>query len=233
MRKLLLFILTFLSSNLAFGQTKYENEVKSFIAIVLTDEYTYTIQNFIEDSLELSEADPFDFEFAFLKKRIDTIASEYMLRTDIGKMHFDTILFVSNPDKYHYDNEKKNLMKFLSRDSIFEIKNPFNKLAIEKSVDTYAQHNKLNLSDLFNADFISEDELNQIFTNGGGWTEFENKHRNGFLKMTLPIFTEDYEYAYFEWSYHCGGLCGYGYSGLYKKQNGKWTPVKIYMKWMS
>jgi len=232
-RQLLLYILTFLTVNHAIGQTKYEDEVKNFFDYILADTYTYTFENYIDDSLKLSKTYTFDFEYDFLKKSIDTIASKYMLRTDNGKMHFDTVLIVSKPDNYHNENENQKLIKFLSRDSIFEIANPFNKLTIEKYVDTYTQQKKVKLSDLFNADFISEDELNQIFKNNGGWTEFHNKYGNGFIKMTIPIFTEDFEFAYFEWSYHCSGLCGYGYSGLYKKQNGKWTPLKVYMKWMS
>jgi len=233
MRPTTLYILIFLFSNSAIGQKNYENEVKTFINDILSDTYTYTFQNYLDDSLRLAKTAPFDFEYTLLKQRIDTSFSKYMLRTDIGKMHFDTIYFVSEPDHFNNDNENDKLIKFLSRDSIFEVKNPFNKLTIKNCVNTYSRHRHLSLSDYFEGDFITENKLNKIFKKNNGWTEFNNKYGNGYIRMTIPIFADDNNYAYFEWSYYCSGLCGYGYAGLYKKQNGKWTPIKVYMKWMS
>ncbi len=233
MRQLLIYIIIVLSSNIATGQTKYEKEVKNFLVDIMVDNYTYTLQNFIDDSLKLSKTHPLEFEYSFLKKRIDTIASKYMLRTDFGKIHFDTVLIADKLENYHYENENQILLKFLSRDSIFEIRNPFNRLTIENSVNTYLRQKLIKLPHFLDVNFISEDELNRIFNKNEGWTEFHRDYGKGYLTMTVPIFTEDSEYAYFEWSYHCGRLCGYGYAGLYKKQNGKWTALKVYMSWMS
>lgn len=213
----------------------YDKEVKNFLVDILADNYTYTFQNFIDDTLKLSKEHQFEFELEclFLKKRIDTIESKYMLRTDYGKVHFDSVFILDKPKNYYDENEHQKLIKFLSRDSIFEMRNPFNRLTIENCVNTYLHHKMTKLPDLSGLNFISQNELNQIFNKNGGWSEFYQKYGKGYLTMTIPIFTEDSEYAYFEWSYHCGRLCGYGYTGLYKKQNGKWIPLKVHMSWMS
>jgi hypothetical protein len=227
------YIVLLLESHLALGQTNYEKEVKQFLGDILEDSNTYTLQNYYEDSLELSKTAPFDFEYSFLKNHIDTSMSKYMLRTDIGKKHFDTILIVKEPDNFYYENETKQLLKFLSKDLIFDVTNPFSKQTIDESIKAYIQHKNMSLDGFIKAEFVTRNELDLIIKNEDGWSEFYKKYGDGYLKMTIPIFTIDYEYAYFDWSYHCGGLCGYGYSGLYKKQNGKWNPVKVYMKWMS
>lgn len=227
------YLILLLTSNLAIGQTNYEKEVKQFLTDILADTYTYSSENYYDDSLKLSKTDPFVFEYSFLKNHIDTSTSKYMLRTDNGKMHFDTLLIVKEPDNFYYDNETKQLLKFLSRDSIFEVSNPFKKQNKDKCIKVYMQHKHMRLDDFIKAEFVTKTELGLTIKKGKGWSEFYKKYGNGYLTMTTPIFTVDYNYAYFDWSYHCGGLCGYGYSGLYKKQNGKWTPVKVYMKWIS
>lgn len=153
------YLILLLTSNLAIGQTSYEKEVKQFLTDILAESYTYNLQNYYNDSLELSKTDPLDFEYSFLKNHIDTSKSKYMLRTENGKMHFDTLLFVKEPDNFYYDNETQQLLKFLSKDSIFDVSNPFNQQTIEKCIKAYMLHKAMTFDDFVTANFVSKKEL--------------------------------------------------------------------------
>ena len=51
--------------------------------------------------------------------------------------------------------------------------------------------------------------------------------------MTRPIFLRNNLLCIFEYSYHCGRLCAYGKSAVYRRVDGKWQTYRIVYEWKS
>lgn len=82
--------------------------------------------------------------------------------------------------------------------------------------------------------FISEDSITAVFKDyKKNWPYFYKHFGSGFSKFSSPIFLRNYTYCLIYTSHHCGGLCGEGMLTLYIKEDGKWTRVKDYCRWVS
>ena len=53
------------------------------------------------------------------------------------------------------------------------------------------------------------------------------------LNFSRPVFLRDNSLCVFYQSYSCGGLCGHGQFGLYRKFKGKWVQVSTFFQWIS
>ncbi|MCD4695943.1 MAG: hypothetical protein K8S16_06840 [Bacteroidales bacterium] len=229
---LIIFPLTICSQ--IIDENSYEKEVEKFYLDIFNDSYQYTKNDFQKDSINL-EIDEFLVKIGIdqyddLRIKIDTTDSKYMIRTHSGKKHFDTLYLQANFISYR----SVRLYKFLMQDSLHSIINPFNQHDIEENLSLYWKMRcKLNPADFFiDAVFISECEISMYYEMADGWIDLLQNYGD-YIGITLPIFDTNGDFAYFEWEYNCGNLCGSGYSAFYKKVNGKWKPIIVWNTWIS
>ncbi|MEI9943482.1 MAG: hypothetical protein WDN26_04610 [Chitinophagaceae bacterium] len=101
---------------------------------------------------------------------------------------------------------------------------------------TQGKHFKWKSNRITGAHVISSKKIRKYFKNDiwDGWKIFNKKHRRGFTKFSIPLFTLDRETCIIYKGRHCGSLCGGGGIYLYKKVEGKWEYVTtIGTIWMS
>jgi len=237
MRNILQILLILGLSNSLYAQKQSKQEIDNFFSDVLHDSTKYTTEDYIADSMKFKEINRNDFENSFYPKVIDTLYSNFMISAYYGKIHSDSILILIPANKYFRINEDKNLKLLLDKDTVLGIINPFIKsdknLVINRYLKSYKSY-RINKK-IFNCTFLTTRKLNKLFKTNieSGWDNFHNKYGKYYTTITIPIFNESYEFAYFEWSHSCGGLCGEGFAGLYKKVEGKWKPIKLFWTWVS
>ncbi len=214
------------------NEISYRNEVEKFYKDIFKDSYHYTKDDFQKDSINL-EIDDFLInigvdQYDDLRVKIDTTDSKFMIRQEYGKKHFDTLYLEENFNSYWV-----TIHKFLLQDTLFDIENPFDQNEIEDKLSLYWKMRcKLKPSDFFSdAIFISDCEISMYYEMEDGWIVLHKKYGD-YLGITLPIFNQNGDYAYFEWEYDCGNMCGFGHSGIYRKVEDKWEPYKVWNTWM-
>lgn len=231
---LLLLILISLSAQ------KQEEELSLFYKSFFHDSTRYNYNDYLNDSAILIENLFGEILCANIKNRIDTIKdfTNIMIVTDNGKFYFDSISAMPYPLLYFNEKkEKENLLKLLTNDTLLFIENPFKKSNLNKNIRDYNKSKRKFSFIRFasNQKFIKIMESTETRINNLDlwWDQFQKKCCLGYITCCLPIFNDSYEYAYFEWSYSCGSLCGNGYSGVYRKINGRWTPISIIETWIN
>lgn len=89
---------------------------------------------------------------------------------------------------------------------------------------------------IFKEQIVLDDFLNVIKgseqSSANAWDEIAKKF--GCVKgISIPIFSENYKYAYvYEYSIY-GKLQGGGSCRIYRKEKDKWTLVKVFNEWIS
>jgi hypothetical protein len=103
-----------------------------------------------------------------------------------------------------------------------------------KNVQPAAVENKFKLSTPVT--IISAQEVDQIFSEGGGWWQaFYKKYPKspGLITFSNVGFNPEMTYALVDVGYSCGGLCGRGGLVLLVKKDGSWTTEKDLISWVS
>ena len=72
----------------------------------------------------------------------------------------------------------------------------------------------MNYGQLLN-DLIAQDEFS-------AWQSFSSRFGPGFLRMSMPLFTSDYQYAVIEMSYVCGLACEHSGIFICKQSQSSW-----------
>jgi hypothetical protein len=80
------------------------------------------------------------------------------------------------------------------------------------------------------ANLIDCGELEDLFKDGNGWSNFNKKYGKCLSSFSIPIFNKDNNFCIFNISYACGWVSGHGEINLYQKINDKWVVVKSYVK---
>jgi hypothetical protein len=55
----------------------------------------------------------------------------------------------------------------------------------------------------------------------------------GVFSISVPLFTLNNEIVIIAYSYYCDGLCGFGGTYVYKKENGIWQKKLTLIEWIS
>jgi hypothetical protein len=55
----------------------------------------------------------------------------------------------------------------------------------------------------------------------------------GVYSISVPLFTINNEIVIISFSYYCDGLCGFGGTFVYKKENGTWQKKLTLKEWIS
>jgi len=83
---------------------------------------------------------------------------------------------------------------------------------------------------------ISTQEVDQIFSGGGGWWQaFYKKYPKspGLVTFSNVGFNPEMNYALVNVGYSCGGLCGRGGLVLLVKKDGNWIKERDLISWVS
>lgn len=222
-------------SGQVFDSSEYVQEIKGFYKDVFNDTTRYSLLDFNRDSLKVKVNDDLKSyswydPYETIRNKIDTTDSKFMIRTEFGRLHFDTLSIIDEFLDY-YSNPLK---VWLQRPDFNDIANPISKEDINEILDIYTiLDDSLNPKIIFeNVQFLSKDKIHKYYNYNNGWKDLLKEYGN-YIGLTIPAFNKTYEYALFEWTLHCGNMCEYGYFGLYHKTNDKWVPVFVWQLWMS
>jgi hypothetical protein len=84
------------------------------------------------------------------------------------------------------------------------------------------------------ARLLSQDTIHKAFQRrADDWNYFHKHIGMSFNEFSAPIFLRNYTYCLFYSANYCGSLCAGGSLVLYKKEKGRWKPVKNYCQWVS
>ncbi len=83
-----------------------------------------------------------------------------------------------------------------------------------------------------NYTLISKADLPETIT-PAGWKNFRKKYNAGYYTLSYPIISNNLKYLVFYEGYYCGGKCGEGKFGLFKKTKTGWRLVKYYCDWVA
>ncbi|MDE3144092.1 MAG: hypothetical protein KGL19_08050 [Bacteroidota bacterium] len=86
-----------------------------------------------------------------------------------------------------------------------------------------------------NIHIMKTSEYNEIFKNyDNAWELFYQKYKiSNFFAFSAPIFFHNNTKCIFYYESICRGLCGFGYTLLFIKENGVWKLANRYCKWES
>lgn len=66
------------------------------------------------------------------------------------------------------------------------------------------------------------------------WSKFHEKYGDGgFVEISVPIFSLNRELIIIRYSYSCGGLCGSGFTTIFKKNGDEWDELRVLDAWIS
>ncbi len=136
----------------------------------------------------------------------------------------------NKPDFTHILNDTTSIF---SDSSLFTAANiDFIRIQISTSIKFKWKSGKI-----LGSKVISSKEIASFFKTSAqdeGWRKFNRKYKNGFSTFSIPLFSLNKKTCIVYEASHCGGLCGYGGIGVYKKINDKWTYLKkVGMVWIS
>jgi len=85
-----------------------------------------------------------------------------------------------------------------------------------------------------NVQIIKRDTIERIFSDKNrGWKYYYAAYGDKFYSFSKPIFLKERNLCIFYYDYACGGLCGYGLLGIYKKEGDEWKLLYTISQWVS
>ncbi|GEM_PF-810943 len=115
---------------------------------------------------------------------------------------------------------------FLEKDSLFYISE-------SKDLENFKFDKSLIKEKL---DYINWEELNNfsIDNRSDFWVNFNKKYPDTCIKtFSVPFFNKEKNICIITYSSSCGPLWGGGFTGIYKKENGKWKMINMLNSWVS
>ena len=214
-----------LISNLCIGQDRYKNEINGLLKDILFDTTKFTECNFSRDIILDPPFTSTEKYCIDLKKKnyLKIICCDSLFgiknpfkRIDIDSNNDAYILSIKN---YSFDIIGTKVKRFKPKDDdrIFKIK--YWKAFMDSTGHETRKLTKQENDSLFNLE-LSKD-----------WDIFYSEFGKCYMSYEVPIFSKDFLYAYFEWSFSCGLKKGKGFKGLYKKVQSHWIPLNIIVLW--
>ena len=78
---------------------------------------------------------------------------------------------------------------------------------------------------ILGATVISSKRIDNMMRHEDGWERYHKSYKNGFVSLSVPLFTPDRNICIVYRAGRAGGLAGSGSTGIYRKVGGKWTFV--------
>jgi hypothetical protein len=166
------------------------------------------------------------------ERKVDTIDLKYNIHCKHYRKKFNKIIILENVLKsggpYSFIYEESDTPEIARLSSFFSEIDSNRLKEINKMFTKWSE-------ECIEERFVSKKELNKLFDKDRekGWKKYRKKYGAPYLSFSIPVFSSSFDIAYFEWSYVCGGLCGAGYSGFYRRVDEKWTLILIRNDWVS
>ena len=213
-----------------------------YVAVILTFLFVFSCKEkakhktvILEKTKSSAELDKLRYEFLnqILNEDIRKDSIEGINESNLYQISLKNIELPENritneelvpPPLFYFQLKYDSL--FLEQDSLFyksqanDLKNfQFDKKLISK---------KLNYIDQEELQSFSKDNHSDF------WENFNNKYPNTCIKtISVPFFNKEKNICIATYSYGCGSLWGNGFTGVYKKENGKWKLLETSDYWVS